>query len=373
MEGSEQASREGFRGRARRLVKRVTPPSIRDWARTVASRLPASRREPRTPPFRVSRGEVILGIDESWSNDWAIGLRGWALTRTGPLDGLVLEVDGTPVPITAWHARPDITATLKDYRGEPRCGFNVHLPRVSQHRLTFTATQSGHASRVAVRFSGARPIRPVFSDVTTLFNEFITTVNENHLRVLEIGSRIVSPGSASKRVHFHGAAAYIGFDYYPDANTDVVGDAHRLSEYFAAHRFDAVFSISVLEHIAMPWVLAREINKVLEIGGLTFHATHFAWPMHAMPWNFWRFSDEGLKVLLSSPVGFETVKAGLFHPARLHPDALVAGQEGMALAPGFCGTAILAKKVAEVADDTLAWDTEIDEVVGESSRYPLDA
>jgi hypothetical protein len=153
----------------------------------------------------------------------------------------------------------------------------------------------------------------------------------------------------------------------------VVGDAHRLSAYLGTRRFDAVFSISVLEHIAMPWVLAREINKVLEMGGVTFHATHFAWPLHEAPWDFWRFSDEGLKVLFSPPVGFETVKAGLFHPVQLHPDTLVEGQEVMALTPSFAGTAILAKKVAEVDEGTLAWDTKVDDVVGESSRYPRDA
>lgn len=58
----------------------------------------------------------------------------------------------------------------------------------------------------------------------------------------------------------------------------------------------------------MPWVVAIEINKLFEIGGVTYHLTHPAWPLHERPWNFWRFSDDGLRVLFSKPMGFEIIK-----------------------------------------------------------------
>jgi hypothetical protein len=180
---------------------------------------------------------------------------------------------------------------------------------------------------------------------------------------------VVSPGSSSKRALFPGARSYTGFDYYPDANTDVVGDAHKLAQYFGKQRFDAIFSLSVFEHLAMPWVVAMEINKLLEVGGLTYHASHFAWPLHEVPWDFWRFSDEGMKVLFSPALGFEVVQAGLFSPMRLHLDQMVPEQEMMPFHPAFGSVAILARKVAELDWERFKWETNVREVAGDS-HYP---
>lgn len=162
--------------------------------------------------------------------------------------------------------------------------------------------------------------------------------------VLEVGSRVVSPGSSSKRPLFPNNQ-YIGMDMYPDANTDVTGDAHHLSQVVPGP-LDAVFSMSVLEHLAAPWLFALEVSKVLRIGGMTFHATHFHWPEHEMPWDFFRFSDQGLSAVFCPLFGFEVVHAAVFSPARmymvdpqLHPD--------MNLFQCWGGSAIVARKVSE--------------------------
>ncbi|WP_250125050.1 hypothetical protein [Chroococcidiopsis sp. CCMEE 29] len=110
--------------------------------------------------------------------------------------------------------------------------------------------------------------------------------------------------------------------------------------------------------------------KLLEVGGITFHTTHFAWPVHERPWDYWRFSEEGLKVLFSPPLGFETIKAGLFAPLRMHLDN-VEGQEALAMQPGFGGVAILAKKVAPVNLEKIKWDVTLEEMLGLSSHYPM--
>ena len=64
----------------------------------------------------------------------------------------------------------------------------------------------------------------------------------------------------------------------------------------------------------MPWVVAAEINKVLKVGGLTFHSTHFAFPIHERPWDFWRYTDQALRILFSPPLGFEVIRCELRHP-----------------------------------------------------------
>src|SRR5271168_1555390 len=54
--------------------------------------------------------------------------------------------------------------------------------------------------------------------------------NKEGMRVLELGSRVVT--GSNLRPYFS-RAEYVGFDFYEDANVDVVGDAHRLSSYFS--------------------------------------------------------------------------------------------------------------------------------------------
>src|SRR5258708_27187495 len=85
--------------------------------------------------------------------------------------------------------------------------------------------------------------------------------NKQGLRILEIGSREVTGPSISRREF--SKAEYVGFDFYPGDNVDVVGDAHRLSSYFAGdEKFDIIYSSACFEHFAMPWVVATEIAKL---------------------------------------------------------------------------------------------------------------
>ncbi|NJK27679.1 MAG: class I SAM-dependent methyltransferase [Coleofasciculaceae cyanobacterium SM2_3_26] len=216
-----------------------------------------------------------------------------------------------------------------------------------------------------------RPFPAAFPDGSGLFQSFLQEVNDRHLRVLEIGSRVVSPGSISKQPLFPNAASYTGFDYYPDDNTDVVGDAHQLSRYFAADcTFEAIFSLSVFEHLAMPWVVVREINQLLTIGGITCHITHCSFPPHELPWDFWRFTDEGLKVLFSPAMGFEIVAAGYIEPVSIHPYRYVPSQEFLPLSPTFASVGVLARKVANPNLDRVKWDVSLQEVLAPSKTYP---
>jgi SAM-dependent methyltransferase len=181
--------------------------------------------------------------------------------------------------------------------------------------------------------------------------------------VLEVGSRIVSPGSSSKRSLFANNR-YVGFDIYKDENTDIVGDAHELSKHVSG-TVDAVFSLSVLEHLAAPWLFALEVSKVLSVGGITFHATHFHWPEHELPWDFYRFSDYGLSALFSPLFGFEVLHTAVYAPGYMDLDI---SQPGMRQARCWGGSAILAKKVAEPHISVSNIDMSL--VYPPDTRYP---
>lgn len=130
------------------------------------------------------------------------------------------------------------------------------------------------------------------------------------LDILEVGSREVD---GSIREIFT-KANYTGFDLYEGANVDVTGDAHKLSDYFEKNRkFDLIISLYVFEHLAMPWVVAEEIMKMLKPGGSVFIIAPFAFAAHERPWDFFRFSEQGLKMLFPEDAGMECLDYGMTH------------------------------------------------------------
>jgi len=125
---------------------------------------------------------------------------------------------------------------------------------------------------------------------------YVESKGVKRVRVLEIGSREVT-GPSQARARFVDAE-YVGFDYYPGPNVDIVGDVHRLSSCFLENeKFDIIYSIACFEHFAMPWLVASEISKILKVGGIVYVKTHFSNGAHELPWNFFQFSDMGLRVL----------------------------------------------------------------------------
>ncbi|WP_048707995.1 methyltransferase domain-containing protein [Microvirga massiliensis] len=123
--------------------------------------------------------------------------------------------------------------------------------------------------------------------------------------VVELGTRRTETGIPTVRRHWAGAdATYIAADFMAGPDVDVVADAERLSETFAAGSVDAVIACSVFEHIQRPWLAAAEIGKVLKPGGRVYVQTHFAFPLHAYPHDYWRFSREALETLFAEDHGF---------------------------------------------------------------------
>jgi SAM-dependent methyltransferase len=192
--------------------------------------------------------------------------------------------------------------------------------------------------------------------------------NRSGMKVLEVGSREVT-GASTLRQQFDNAD-YVGFDYYPGPNVDVVGDAHTLSKHFARGEFDLVFSSACFEHFAMPWVVAQEMSKVLKVGGHVFVETHFSFASHERPWHFFQFSDMALKVLFPRALGFECIEAGMSNPmvgrfSRL-ADQDLRYQPIPAL---YCHSGFLGRKVAQT--EFHGWDElDIASLVSDTAYPP---
>jgi hypothetical protein len=213
--------------------------------------------------------------------------------------------------------------------------------------------------------SGARLLREDSSrdPFHLLFESFIAQVNElgRSPRILEIGARgtHVDP-------RFRSDAEYVGFDLHPGDNVDVAGDAHELSSHFS-EPFDAAYAISTIEHLAMPWRFAVEVNAVLRDGGLLFLATHHTWPLHMQPWDFWRFSPSAFEVLLREQTGFRLRGCALGLPASIVPLGTEASTRGVAEQVSYMGISALAERIGPALRDP--WEAvEIAQLF--SSAYP---
>jgi SAM-dependent methyltransferase len=126
--------------------------------------------------------------------------------------------------------------------------------------------------------------------------------------VIDLGARRVEDKPSTLRHEWvpH-AKEYIGVDFQPGLDVDVVADVHTLSDTLGENKYDAVISCSTLEHIQYPWIAAVEICRVLKPGGFVFIQTHHTFPIHSYPYDYWRFTEDGLRALFNRQIGFEVM------------------------------------------------------------------
>lgn len=186
--------------------------------------------------------------------------------------------------------------------------------------------------------------------------------------VLELGSRDRRDTRSAWGSIRDRARSYVGLDILPGANVDITGDAHKLSSLFPDRRFDLIYSQFVFEHLAMPWLAAVEINKVLRLGGLAHLVSNQSIGMHDLPWDFFRFSDSAWKALFNASTGFEILGVAMGEPVRLSPLRYHQGfidHEGGA---GYQASAVFVRKLSETQ---LRWPVEPELVYSQLDRmYP---
>jgi SAM-dependent methyltransferase len=86
------------------------------------------------------------------------------------------------------------------------------------------------------------------------------------------------------------------FDLDPGVSPDSIGSVDKLP--FLTDTFAVVVSQEVLEHVRDPRQALAELVRVLKPGGLVYLQTPFIIGYHAVPADYWRFTNEGLSELL---------------------------------------------------------------------------
>ena len=212
--------------------------------------------------------------------------------------------------------------------------------------------------------------RPKIATHTNIWPWLASFANRKEVRVLEIGSRAVISDSLWKQ-HIPNCT-YTGFDVAEGKNVNVVGDAHRLSEYFPPHSIDLIYSLAVFEHLAMPWIVAEEISKLIDINGLVCVETHFSFSEHELPWHYFQFNANALEILFCDELGFETVDSGLDTPmvGRFAKNA-AEYLRGQLVTDLWCHSSIIARKTAHKLkpNESLDW-RDVAKRVAANSAYP---
>lgn len=102
---------------------------------------------------------------------------------------------------------------------------------------------------------------------------------------------------------------YITFDMVPGKNIDVVGNVLDLP--FSDKSFDTVISTQVLEHVEKPWMMVKEIYRILKTGGICILTAPFLTPYHPDPKDFFRYTTEGVKSLFKNE-GFSILECDYY-------------------------------------------------------------
>lgn len=139
--------------------------------------------------------------------------------------------------------------------------------------------------------------------------------------VLELGTLRWGSKSTHHAEWLPPGSTHVMSDVTAGVDVDVVSDAHDLAA-FRDGQFDVVIACSVWEHLERPWLAAEAVARVLKPGGLAYISTHQTFPIHGYPSDYFRFSDEALKVLFGPP-HFSEVTAGYANKATIVPPRTV--------------------------------------------------
>lgn len=104
---------------------------------------------------------------------------------------------------------------------------------------------------------------------------------------------------------------HIGVDldtgFYSKDTIDLVGSAEALPVADASA--DAVLSSQVIEHLRNPLQALSEAARILKPGGYFFLSFPFLYPLHALPYDYWRLSEYTVRAELEKlGMDIKTVK-----------------------------------------------------------------
>ena len=89
------------------------------------------------------------------------------------------------------------------------------------------------------------------------------------------------------------------FDIDKDSGCTYIGDICTFNSCIKQESFDYIVFTEVLEHTLNPFKAIEEIERILKSGGYLFLSVPFNFRIHGPLPDCWRFTEHGLRALLS--------------------------------------------------------------------------
>ena len=132
----------------------------------------------------------------------------------------------------------------------------------------------------------------------------------NSGRLLDIAPQV----HEGARPYFKSHIIIETLDIDPQSGATYIADITQHNEFIPDGMFNYVVCTEVLEHTLNPFEAIKEIHRLLANDGYLFMSTPFNFRIHGPLPDCWRFTEHGLRALLS---GFEIIELnGLDTPER---------------------------------------------------------
>lgn len=191
------------------------------------------------------------------------------------------------------------------------------------HALRIGLRRGGHLLHDAAiisraQYNSRRTRHTATAGISLQLRSFVEELPEERRSVLDFVMGVASALPAGTRVLDAGAGdapyrelfehcEYVTADWenspHPSgAKSDIVGSLEALPVDDGS--FDAVLSTQVLEHVAEPLRVLRELHRVVRSGGRLYLTAPLIGELHEEPYDFFRYTPYGLRHLLCN-AGFQ--------------------------------------------------------------------
>jgi 2-polyprenyl-3-methyl-5-hydroxy-6-metoxy-1,4-benzoquinol methylase len=120
-------------------------------------------------------------------------------------------------------------------------------------------------------------------------------LGNRQLSMLDVGSMDVN--GCFKPVFTDPNIKYLGLDFDPGLNVDIVPKDPYAWKELEDESFDVIISGQVLERIEFPWLIVDQIARKLKPQGWVFLIAPSRGPEHRIPFDCYRFYPDGLRAL----------------------------------------------------------------------------